>query len=147
MFADSNKVVALELEAGVVRVRQGEEDREALLAALVCRMLETTLWCHPDQGAVSTGCTLCLACWGEGGGVARQHEPATEDGNAQEVKEDQIDVLLATDVAARGLDIRGEDCHNYTMPTTGALHPQGWRTARAGQAGLVSNRGGRRGRW
>merc|ERR1711936_1128875 len=52
-------------------------------------------------------------------------------------KEDQIDVLLATDVAARGLDIRGvKTVINYTMPTTleHYIHRVG-RTARAGRAG------------
>merc|ERR1712083_348347 len=52
-------------------------------------------------------------------------------------KEDQIDVLLATDVAARGLDIKGvKTVINYTMPTTleHYIHRVG-RTARAGRAG------------
>lgn len=52
-------------------------------------------------------------------------------------KENEIDVLLATDVAARGLDIRGvKTVINFTMPTTieHYIHRVG-RTARAGRAG------------
>merc|ERR1712112_305663 len=55
----------------------------------------------------------------------------------QKFKQEQLDVLLATDVAARGLDIRGvKTVLNFTMPTTleHYIHRVG-RTARAGRAG------------
>ena len=83
---------------------------------------------------------------GEGGGVTWYYEPTTESESLclcqrldtlKRFKEDQLDVLLATDVAARGLDIRGVKTFiNYTMPTTleHYIHRVG-RTARAGRAG------------
>ena len=52
-------------------------------------------------------------------------------------KNEELDVLLATDVAARGLDTSGvKTVINYTMPTTleHYIHRVG-RTARAGRAG------------
>lgn len=53
-------------------------------------------------------------------------------------KEEQIDVLIATDVAARGLDISGvKTVVNFVMPATieHYIHRVG-RTARAGRAGV-----------
>jgi ATP-dependent RNA helicase DeaD len=62
------------------------------------------------------------------------------------LKHEHIDVLVATDVAARGLDIKNvTHVYNYDVPNTGKeyIHRIG-RTARAGEAGeaitLLTNR-------
>ena len=55
------------------------------------------------------------------------------------LKEEKIDVLVATDVAARGLDIKNVDyVFNYDVPKTAVdyLHRVG-RTARAGESGTA----------
>jgi len=139
VFVDSNKVVAWNLRQEFVRVRQGkEEDREALLAALVCRtfrdhamvFIQTKVQCHRLH--------IVLGLLGVRVGElhGNMSQPQRMD-TLKRFKEDQIDVLLATDVAARGLDIRGvKTVINYTMPTTleHYIHRVG-RTARAGRAG------------
>jgi len=139
VFVDSNKVVAWNLKQEFVRVRQDkEEDREALLAALVCRtfrdhamvFIQTKMQCHRLH--------IVLGLLGVRVGElhGNMSQPQRLD-TLKRFKEDQIDVLLATDVAARGLDIRGvKTVINYTMPTTleHYIHRVG-RTARAGRAG------------
>jgi len=139
VFVDSNKVVAWNLRQEFVRVRQGkEEDREALLAALVCRtfrdhamvFIQTKVQCHRLH--------IVLGLLGVRVGElhGNMSQPQRLD-TLKRFKNDEIDVLLATDVAARGLDIRGvKTVINYTMPTTleHYIHRVG-RTARAGRSG------------
>ena len=139
VFVDSNKVVAWNLRQEFVRVRRGrEEDREALLAALVCRtfrdhtmiFIQTKVQCHRLH--------IMLGLLGVRVGElhGNMSQPQRLD-TLQKFKREELDVLLATDVAARGLDISGvKTVINFTMPTSlqHYIHRVG-RTARAGRAG------------
>ena len=137
VFVDSNKVVAWNLRQEFVRVRR-EEEREALLAALVCRtfrdhtmvFIQTKAQCHRLHIVLGL---LGVRVGELHGNMSQPQRMET----LQRFKEEQLDVLLATDVAARGLDIRGvKTVINFTMPTTleHYIHRVG-RTARAGRAG------------
>merc|ERR1712032_1355585 len=136
-IVDSNKVVAWNLRQEFVRVRR-EEEREALLAALVCRtfrdhtmvFIQTKAQCHRLHIVLGL---LGVRVGELHGNMSQPQRMET----LQRFKEEQLDVLLATDVAARGLDIRGvKTVINFTMPTTleHYIHRVG-RTARAGRAG------------
>merc|ERR1712106_670858 len=139
VFVDSNKVVAWNLRQEFVRVRHGkEEDREALLAALVCRtfrdhsmvFIQTKAQCHRLHIVLGL---LGVRVGELHGNMSQPQRMET----LQRFKDEHLDVLLATDVAARGLDIRGvKTVINFTMPTTleHYIHRVG-RTARAGRAG------------
>merc|ERR1719167_900887 len=139
VFVDSNKVVAWNLRQEFVRVRRGrEEDREALLAALVCRTFRDHTMIFIQTKAQCHRLHIMLGLLGVRVGElhGNMSQPQRME-TLQRFKEEQLDVLLATDVAARGLDIRGvKTVINFTMPTTleHYIHRVG-RTARAGRAG------------
>jgi ATP-dependent RNA helicase DDX27 len=139
VFVDSNKVVAWNLRQEFVRVRAGrEEEREALLAALVCRTFRDHTMVFIQTKAQCHRLHIVLGLLGVRVGElhGNMSQPQRMD-TLQRFKEEQLDVMLATDVAARGLDIRGvKTVINFTMPTTleHYIHRVG-RTARAGRAG------------
>merc|ERR1712130_348710 len=139
VFVDSNKVVAWNLRQEFVRVRSGkEEDREALLASLVCRTFRDHTMIFIQTKAQCHRLHIMLGLLGVRVGElhGNMSQPQRLE-TLQRFKEEQLDVLLATDVAARGLDIRGvKTVINFTMPTTleHYIHRVG-RTARAGRAG------------
>jgi len=139
VFVDSNKVVAWNLRQEFVRLRAGKEcDREALLATLVCRSFRdhTMVFIQTKQQCHRLHIMLGLLGVRVGELHGNMSQPLRLD-TLKRFKEDEIDVLLATDVAARGLDIRGvKTVINFTMPTTieHYIHRVG-RTARAGRAG------------
>ena len=139
VFVDSNKVVAWNLRQEFVRVRRGrEEDREALLSALVCRTFRDHTMIFIQTKAQCHRLHIMLGLLGVRVGElhGNMSQPQRLD-TLQRFKREELDVLLATDVAARGLDISGvKTVINYTMPTTlqHYIHRVG-RTARAGRAG------------
>ncbi|XP_050355844.1 probable ATP-dependent RNA helicase DDX27 [Nymphalis io] len=140
LFLDSNKDVAFNLRQEFVRIRkERESDREAILAALVCRTFRdrAVIFVQTKKQAHRLHVALGLL----GVKVAELHgalnQPQRLD-SLKRFKDEQVDVLVATDVAARGLDIPGvKTVLNFTLPATleHYIHRVG-RTARAGRAGV-----------
>ncbi|KAI5633267.1 DEAD/DEAH box helicase domain-containing protein [Phthorimaea operculella] len=140
LFVDSNKDVAFNLRQEFVRIRkERESDREAILAALVCRTFRdrAVIFVQTKKQAHRLHVALGLL----GVKVAELHgalnQPQRLD-SLKRFKDEQADVLVATDVAARGLDIPGvKTVLNFTLPATleHYIHRVG-RTARAGRAGV-----------
>ncbi|XP_029666526.1 probable ATP-dependent RNA helicase DDX27 [Formica exsecta] len=140
IFVDSNQDVAFNLRQEFIRIRKEREgDREAILAALVCRTFHdhTMIFVQTKRQAHRLHILLGLL----GLKVGELHGNLTQPQrleNLQKFKEEEIDILLATDVAARGLDISGvKTVINFVMPVTlqHYIHRVG-RTARAGRGGV-----------
>nr|CAG4643922.1 EOG090X059J [Lepidurus arcticus] len=140
VFVNSNRDVAYNLRQEFIRIRPTQQKyREAILAALVCRtfrdhcmvFVQTKKQCHRLH--IQLG--LLGVKVGELHGNLSQ--PQRLDA-LKKFKEEEIDVLVSTDVAARGLDIPGvKTVINFGMPPTieRYIHRVG-RTARAGRSGV-----------
>ncbi|KYQ60175.1 putative ATP-dependent RNA helicase DDX27 [Trachymyrmex zeteki] len=140
IFVDSNQEVAFNLRQEFIRIRtEREGDREAILAALVCRTFHdhTMVFLQTKKQAHRLHILLGLL----GVKVGELHGNLTQPQrleNLRKFKDEEIDILLATDVAARGLDISGvKTVINFVMPATlqHYIHRVG-RTARAGRGGV-----------
>lgn len=140
VFVDSNQDVAFNLRQEFIRIRREREgDREAILAALVCRTFHdhTMVFVQTKKQAHRLHILLGLL----GIKVGELHGNLTQPQrleNLRKFKNEEIDILLATDVAARGLDISGvKTVINFVMPATMQhyIHRVG-RTARAGRVGV-----------
>nr|XP_012150388.1 PREDICTED: probable ATP-dependent RNA helicase DDX27 [Megachile rotundata] len=140
VFVDSNQDVAFNLRQEFIRIRKEREgDREAILAALVCRTFHdhTMVFVQTKKQAHRLHILLGLL----GIKVGELHGNLTQPQrleNLRKFKNEEIDILLATDVAARGLDISGvKTVINFVMPATMQhyIHRVG-RTARAGRVGV-----------
>lgn len=121
IFVDSNRGVAFNLRQEFIRIRkEKEEDREAILCALVCRTFRehTIIFVQTKKQAHRVHILLGLL----GIKVAELHGNLSQPQRLEALekfKTSGVDVLVATDVAARGLDIVGvKTVVNYTMPTT-----------------------------
>lgn len=74
-------------------------------------------------------------------GLHGDHSQSTRDAIMQKFKTGQIEILVATEVAARGLDITGvSHVYNFDIPqdSDSYVHRIG-RTGRAGEAGLATS--------
>uniref|UniRef100_A0A1B6CUR1 RNA helicase n=2 Tax=Clastoptera arizonana TaxID=38151 RepID=A0A1B6CUR1_9HEMI len=140
IFVDNNQDVAFNLRQEFVKIRKEREtDREPLLAALVCRTFHdhTMVFVQTKKQAHRIHILLGLL----GVRVGELHGDLTQPQRLEALrkfKDEELDVLVATDVAARGLDIRGvKTVINFVLPPTMEhyIHRVG-RTARAGKAGV-----------
>ena len=136
IFVDSNKAVAWNLQQEFVRIRPThEKESEAVLAALLSRtcrdhsivFIKTKYLCH----------RLHIVFGLLGLRVGELHGNMSQPQRLESLrafKDGTVDILLTTDVAARGLDIVGvKTVVNFQLPNTleQYIHRVG-RTARAG---------------
>ncbi|XP_002739621.2 putative ATP-dependent RNA helicase DDX27 [Saccoglossus kowalevskii] len=139
LFINENTDVAYNLRQEFIRIRENREgDREAIAAALCSRtfhdhvivFVQTKKQCHRLH--------IILGMLGLNVGELHGNLSQTQRlETLRRFKESNIDIMLATDLAARGLDIEGiKTIINFTMPNTVKhyVHRVG-RTARAGKSG------------
>ncbi|EDR14996.1 uncharacterized protein LACBIDRAFT_290659 [Laccaria bicolor S238N-H82] len=141
LFVDPRKATARGLVQEFVRVRAGKDsERSALLVALCKRtfknrviiFLRSKKLAHQMRIVFSL---LGLKCEELHGDLSQEQRLKA----LQLFRDGQVDFLMATDLASRGLDIKGvETIINYDMPgqLSQYLHRVG-RTARAGKQGRV----------
>ncbi|KAJ2663920.1 nucleolar DEAD-box protein required for synthesis of 60S ribosomal subunit [Coemansia sp. RSA 1199] len=136
---DPPKSAAKGLVQEFVRVRSGkDEDRTALLAALCKRQIKRRCIIFFRSKMAAHQMRIVFGLLGLRAGEL--HGNLSQEMRLQaleQFRDGHVDFLMATDLAARGLDVTGIDTViNYTMPTQFAqyLHRVG-RTARAGRTG------------
>ncbi|KAJ7630960.1 DEAD-domain-containing protein [Roridomyces roridus] len=139
LFVDPKRSVARSLVQEFVRVRAGKEaERSALLVALCKRTFKGGVIVFLRSKKLAHQMRIVFSMLGmkcdELHGDLTQEQRLTA---LQHFRDGAVDYLMATDLASRGLDIKGIDTViNYDMPSQLAqyLHRVG-RTARAGRKG------------
>ncbi|KRX13772.1 putative ATP-dependent RNA helicase DDX27 [Trichinella nelsoni] len=141
LFVNENTEMALNLRQQFVRIRKEREcSREASLAALLKRSFTSKVLLFAGTKEVCHRLRLLLGLLGIR--VAELHgnlSQAQRIDALEQFKKGVVDVLVATDVAARGIDVQGvKTVINYQMPHVFKLyvHRVG-RTARAGRSGCA----------
>ncbi|KAJ2787408.1 nucleolar DEAD-box protein required for synthesis of 60S ribosomal subunit [Coemansia interrupta] len=136
---DPPKSAAKGLTQEFVRVRTNrDEDRTALLAALCKRHFKSKCIVFFRSKAAAHQMKIVFGLLGMKAGEL--HGNLSQEGRLQaleQFRDGHVDYMMATDLAARGLDVKGVDTViNYTMPNQFEqyLHRIG-RTARAGRSG------------
>ncbi|XP_053651721.2 probable ATP-dependent RNA helicase DDX27 isoform X5 [Cherax quadricarinatus] len=139
IFVNENTDVAKNLRQEFVRIRKNREDyRKAVLAYLVSRSFSHNCMVFVGTKVLAHHLNILLGLLGVRSGELHGNlKQAERLLTLKKFKDDEIGVLIATDVAARGLDIKGvKTVINYTLPNkyVGYVHRVG-RTARAGHCG------------
>lgn len=139
LMIDPKKATAARLVQEFIRVRQHkEEDRPALLLSLCTKLFRRQcIIFFRSKAAAHQMRILFGLCGLKAGELHGNLSQEQRLASLEAFRDNKVDFLLATDLAARGLDIKGiETVINYNMPQNFAqyLHRVG-RTARAGTNG------------
>ncbi|KAI9475819.1 MAG: P-loop containing nucleoside triphosphate hydrolase protein [Benjaminiella poitrasii] len=139
LFVDRSDQAASRLIQEFVRIRQAREaDRSAILLALCRKTFKKKVIVFFRSKVAAHQMKILFGLMGLS--AAELHGNLSQEQRLEALerfRDSEVDYLLATDLAARGLDIKGiETVINYNMPTQFAqyLHRVG-RTARAGRNG------------